>query len=88
MVHQTQSSRYIIDFSYEESEGRRHRKCIRLDKSCKNMYTIFSAVLRQQRKSDVVASFGHSAIITHTSLYSWTIDLCTYVYIELKGVPF
>jgi hypothetical protein len=25
------------------------------------MYTIFSAVLRQQRKSDVMTSFGHSA---------------------------
>jgi hypothetical protein len=32
-----------------------------LDKSSRKMYTIFSAVLRQQRKSDVMTSFGHSA---------------------------
>jgi hypothetical protein len=31
------------------------------------MYTIFSAVLRQQRKSDVMTSFGHSA---HSAVYN------------------
>jgi hypothetical protein len=29
-----------------------------LEKSCRKMYTIFSAVQRQQRKSDVMTSFG------------------------------
>jgi hypothetical protein len=32
-----------------------------LDKSCTKMHTIFSAVLRQQRKSDIMMSFDHSA---------------------------
>jgi hypothetical protein len=30
-------------------------------KSCRKIYTIFYAVLRQQTKSDVMTSFGHSA---------------------------
>jgi hypothetical protein len=32
-----------------------------LKKSCRNMYTIFSAVQRQQRKSDVMTYFGVTA---------------------------
>jgi hypothetical protein len=48
-------------FSYEKSAGRRYRQCCILYESCRKMYTIFSAVLRQQRKSDVMTSFGHSA---------------------------
>jgi hypothetical protein len=32
-----------------------------LEKSCRKMYTIFSAVQRQQRKSDVMTSFGLTA---------------------------
>jgi hypothetical protein len=31
------------------------------EKSCRKMYTIFSAVQRQQRKSDVMTSFGLTA---------------------------
>jgi hypothetical protein len=37
--------------------GRRYRQCFLLDKSCRKMYTIFSAVLRQQRKSDAMTYF-------------------------------
>jgi hypothetical protein len=32
-----------------------------LEKSCRKMYTIFSAVQRQQRKSDVMTPFGLGA---------------------------
>jgi hypothetical protein len=32
-----------------------------LEKSCRKMYAIFSAVQRQQRKSDVMTSFGLAA---------------------------
>jgi hypothetical protein len=32
-----------------------------LEKSCRKMYTIFSAVQRQQRNSDVMTSFGRTA---------------------------
>jgi hypothetical protein len=32
-----------------------------LEKSCTKMYTIFSAVQRQQRKSDIMTSFGLTA---------------------------
>jgi hypothetical protein len=32
-----------------------------MEKSCRKMYTIFSAVQRQQRKSDVMTSFGITA---------------------------
>jgi hypothetical protein len=32
-----------------------------LEKSCRKMNTIFSAVQRQQRKSDVITSFGLTA---------------------------
>jgi hypothetical protein len=32
-----------------------------LEKSCRKMYTIFSAVQRQERKSDVMTSFGLTA---------------------------
>jgi hypothetical protein len=39
----------------------RRRKCFLWDNSCGKTYTILSAVLRQQRKSDVMTSFGHSA---------------------------
>jgi hypothetical protein len=60
-MHQTQSSRYLTGFSYEKSAGRRYRQCFILDKSCRKMYTIFSAVQRKQRKSDVMTCFGHFA---------------------------
>jgi hypothetical protein len=45
-----------------------------LEKSCAKMYTIFSAVQRQQRKSDVMTTFGLtvcSAVYYHagSSLY-------------------
>jgi hypothetical protein len=32
-----------------------------LEKSCRKMYMIFSAVQRQQRESDVITSFGLTA---------------------------
>jgi hypothetical protein len=53
-MHQKQSSQYVIWFSYEKSAGRRYRQCFLFGK----MYTIFSAVQRQQRKGDVMAYFG------------------------------
>jgi hypothetical protein len=56
----------LSGFSYEKSAGRRYRQCFLSEKSCRKMYKIFSAVLRQQRKSDVMTSFGHSA---HSAIY-------------------
>jgi uncharacterized protein (DUF2461 family) len=56
-MHQTQSSRYLIGLSYERYAGRRYRRCFRLDRSRRKMNTNFSAVLRQQRKSDVMMSW-------------------------------
>jgi hypothetical protein len=58
IMHQTQSYRYLIGFSYAKSAGRRHRQCFLVDKSCTKMCTIFSPAFRQQRKSAVVTSFG------------------------------
>jgi hypothetical protein len=52
-MYQTKGSRYLI--------VRRYRQCFILDKSCGKMYPIFSAVLRQQRKSDVMVYFGLAA---------------------------
>jgi hypothetical protein len=52
-MHQTQNSQYLIGFSYEKSARHQHGL---LDK-----YMIFFAVLRQQRKSDVMTYFGHSS---------------------------
>jgi hypothetical protein len=40
---------------------RRYTQCFLLDKSCRKMYTIFSTVLRQLMKSDVMTSSGLSA---------------------------
>jgi hypothetical protein len=60
-MNQTQSCRYLIDFSIEKSAGRRYRQRFLLDKSCRKMCTIFSAVLRQQRTSDVMTTCGLSA---------------------------
>jgi hypothetical protein len=59
-MHQTQSPRYRIGFLNEKSAGRRYKQCVLLDKSSRKMYTIFSAVLRQQRKCDVMTYFGRS----------------------------
>jgi hypothetical protein len=56
-MHQTQSSRYLIGFSYEKSTERQYSQCS-FDKSCRKLYTIFSAVLRQQRKSVVRRRLG------------------------------
>jgi hypothetical protein len=56
------SSRYLIGFSYEKSEGRRYRQCFHLDKSSRKMYTVYFVVLRQPRKSDVMMSFGHYSV--------------------------
>jgi hypothetical protein len=60
-MHQTRTSRYLIGFPYVKSAGCRYRQCLLLDKSCRKMHTIFSAVLRQQKKSDVMTYFGHPA---------------------------
>jgi hypothetical protein len=43
-MHQTQSSRYLVCFSFEKSAGRRYGQCFLLDKSCRKMYTMHSAV--------------------------------------------
>jgi hypothetical protein len=60
-MHQTQSSRYLIG-SFVWKICRMQVICFLLDKSCRKMYTIFSAVLRQQRKSEIMtSSFGHTA---------------------------
>jgi hypothetical protein len=52
-----------------------------LEKSCRKMYTIFSAVQRQLRKSDVMTSFGLaacSAVYYHagSSLIEYSRQLC------------
>jgi hypothetical protein len=62
-MHQKQSSQDFIGYAYEKSSGRRYRHVFFLKKSCRKMYTIFSAVQRQrqQRKSDVMTSFGLAA---------------------------
>jgi hypothetical protein len=77
-MHQTQSSRYLICFSYEKSAGRRYRQCFLFDKSCRKMYTIVSAVLCQQRKSDVMTSFGHS--LAAPSIIKQVLYYCGMVY--------
>jgi hypothetical protein len=56
-MQQKQSSQYVIGFSFEKSAEHRYRQCFLFGK----MYTIFSAVQRQQRKSDVMSSFGLTA---------------------------
>jgi hypothetical protein len=40
-----------------------------LEKSCRKMYTIFSAVQHQQRKSDVMTSFGLTACSADLPIY-------------------
>jgi hypothetical protein len=57
-----------------------------LEKSCRKMYTIFSAVQRQQRKSDVVTSFG----LTACSAVYYQVPHCRFLIeysVALKG-PF
>jgi hypothetical protein len=66
-MHQPQRYRYLIGFSYEKSAGRRYRQWVLLYKCRRKLYTIFSAMLCQQRKSDVMTSFGHSA---RSAIYS------------------
>jgi hypothetical protein len=46
-MDQTQRFRYLM---FSSSVGRQCRQCFLLDKSCRKMYTIFSAVLCQQEK--------------------------------------
>jgi hypothetical protein len=46
-----------------------------LEKSCRKMYTIFSAVQRQQRKSDVMTSFGLAA----TSAVYYQVPQCRFL---------
>jgi hypothetical protein len=46
-MHQTQSSRYLICFSYEKSAGRRYRPCFLLENYAQ-MYMVFPAMIRQQ----------------------------------------
>jgi hypothetical protein len=69
-MHQRKVQDISIGFTYEKFAGRRYRQCFLLDKSCRKMsgkmHTIFSAVLRQKRKSDVMTSFGHA---TRSAIY-------------------
>jgi hypothetical protein len=58
-MHQIQSSRDLINFSHEKSAGHQYGQCFLLDRSCRKMYTIFSAVLYCNRRK--VTSFGLSA---------------------------
>jgi hypothetical protein len=60
-MHQKQSSQYVIGFSYEKSADAGIDNVFFLEESCRKMYTIFSAVQRQQRKSDVMTSLGLTA---------------------------
>jgi hypothetical protein len=62
-MRQKQSSQYVIGFSYEKSvlQDTGIDNVFFLEISCRKMYTIFSAVQRQQRKSDVMTSFGLAA---------------------------
>jgi hypothetical protein len=69
------------------------RWCFLLDKLSRKMFTIFSAVLRQQRKSDVMTSFGHSArsaILARSPLQTNIDDKLTLWYSPLKDdfLPF
>jgi hypothetical protein len=52
-MHQKQSSLDLQDTGID--------KVFFLEKSCRKMYTVFSAVQRQQRKSDVKTYFGLAA---------------------------
>jgi hypothetical protein len=61
IMHQKQSSQYVIGFSYENLQDADTDNVFFLEKSCRKMYTIFSAVQRQQRKSDVMTAFGLTA---------------------------
>jgi hypothetical protein len=64
LYHHASAAKFSIShsvFLYEKSAGRQYRQCFLLDKSCRKMHTIFSAVLRQQRKCDVMTYFGHYA---------------------------
>jgi hypothetical protein len=38
IMHQKQSSQYLIGFSNEKSAGRRYRQCFLFGKSCRKMY--------------------------------------------------
>jgi hypothetical protein len=58
-MHQKQSSQDLIGFSNQKSAGHRNRQCFYFGKI--PMYTIFSAVQRQQRKNDVMTLFGLTA---------------------------
>jgi hypothetical protein len=60
-MHQTQSPQDLIGYAHEKPAGHRYGQCFLFGKTCRKMYTIFSAVQRQQRKSDVMTSFGFTA---------------------------
>jgi hypothetical protein len=63
IMHQKQSSQYVIGFSYKKSAGHRYRQiCFLFGKILwKNAHDLFRAVQRQQRKSDVMTSFDLAA---------------------------
>jgi hypothetical protein len=50
----------LYGFRMKNLQDGRYRQCFLLDKSCRKMYTIFSPVLRQQRKSDVMTHGPHT----------------------------
>jgi hypothetical protein len=51
-----------------------------LEKSCKKMYAIFSAVQRQQRKSDVMTSFG----LTACSAVYYQVPHCRFLIVKIS----
>jgi hypothetical protein len=68
-MHQKQSSQDIIGYMRMKNlQDAGKDNVFFLKKSCRKMYTIFSAVQRQRRISDVMTSFGlaaYSAVYYH-----------------------
>jgi hypothetical protein len=59
-----------------------------LEKSCRKMYTIFSTVQRQQRKSDVMTSFGLTAVYYHAGSSLEKVEFLVYPNKEFYPIPF
>jgi hypothetical protein len=60
LVYHHASNKLSISHRMKNQQDAGYRQCFVLDKSCRKMYTIFSVLLYQQRKSVVMASFGHT----------------------------
>jgi hypothetical protein len=74
-MHQTQSSRYLIVFSYEKSAGRRHRQCFLMDKSCRKMYTIlYVNRVKVTSWRLLVASLAAPSIINSFPIDTWRMN--------------